>query len=235
MLSHNEKENRRKIMKNDKKRKFLYIGLAIIFVAVLLAGGLFFWKKKENELVLYHQPLKHDVVDQLYDDVKGNHCTEIPVVKKRTKVEELDQESLLYFIFSHLEEKKELKEKISKDVYLQAVKEVVGDKKVSSSFSSYTYGGYTYKNDTDMITREESPCGTRQYISVLYGYTSNADTVESRVHLGYIEDGYVYDRSGERIGVYEKEKLTALLDHATSQTYIYKKKTGKYYLEELVK
>jgi len=220
-------------MKNGKKRKSLYIGLAVILVVVLLAGGLFFWKKKENELVLYHKPLKHEVVDQLYDDVKGNGCTEIPVVEKRTKVEELEQDVLLYFIFSHLEEKGKLKEEISRDVYLQAVKEVVGDKKVSSSFSTYTYGGYSYKNDTDMITREESPCGTRQYVSVLYGYTSNTDTVESRVHLGYIEDGYVYDRSGERIGVYEKEKLTALLDHATSQTYIYKKKAGKYYLEEL--
>ena len=220
-----------------KDKKKLIVGLAVVLLMIVVAvgGATIFLKKpeKEEKVAIKQETIKHEVVDKLYDKIKGNECTEIPNIKSSTKVENLDQETILYFIFSHLDENKKLEDEIDVTTYENSVKEVYGTANISSDFSSYSYGGYTYKYKDNKIVRESTPCGNRKYISSLYGYTNNDDTLESRVHLGYIENGIVYSLEGKELGAYDEEKIASILDQATSQVYIYDRIDGKYYLKEI--
>lgn len=220
-----------------KDKKTLIIGATVVLLIVVVAvgGATIFLKKpkKEEAVAIKKETIKHEVVDKLYDKVKGSECTPIPSVKSSTKVEDLEQETILYFIFSHLDENKKLKDEIDLTTYENSVKEVYGTANLSSDFSSYSYGGYIYKHENNKIVREATPCGSRKYISSLYGYTNNEDTLESRVHLGYIENGMVYSLDGKELGTYEEEKIASILDQSTSQVYIYDRIEGKYYLKEI--
>lgn len=219
----------------DKKKLVIGLTVGLLMIVVAVGGAKLFLKKpkEEEKIAIKKDAVKHEVVDKLYDKVKGSECTEIPSVKSSTKVENLEQETILYFIFSYLDKNKKLKDEIEFTTYESSIKEVYGNANISSDFSSYSYGGYTYKRENNKIVRESSPCGSRKYISSLYGYTNNEDTLESRVHLGYIENDKVYSLEGKELGVYNEEKIANILDQATSQVYIYDRVDGKYYLKEI--
>ena len=203
-------------MKN-KKKLILLIGILIIIIIVVLIIVLNNQDKEEKiEIVNYKE------AEKLYQ-TSDNKCTDITG----------ENDSLiLYLIFSELYKDNKLSDNISYDEYENTAKTILKTDDIPTVINNYLYDGYSYTLEENKITREKTECEER-YVSKIYGYSNNNDTLSLYISSGYVKDGKVYNLSGVEIGDYDKDTINKILDDGTIKIYNYQNKNGSYILDSI--
>ena len=200
-----------------KKKLILFIGILIIIIIVVLIIIVLNNKDKEKiEIVNYKD------AENLYQ-TSNNKCTDI--------TDENDS-LILYLIFSELDKDNKLSDNISYDEYENTAKTILKTDDIPTVINNYLYDGYSYTLEENKITREKSECEER-YVSKIYGYSNNNDTLSLYISSGYVKEGKVYNLSGVEIGDYDKDTINKTLDDGTIKIYNYKNENGNYILDNI--
>ena len=207
-----------------KHRKRIVLGVVTILIIFSFVMVWFVLPKKET--VTYRD------VEKLYASIASDSCTYFPVVPNQT-VDEMSDETILFLIFNQMKKDDVLSDHITREDYVKSAKKIVSENNIPKTFSSFSFDGYEYQMSEDMITRKKDSCSLRQYVSKLYGYSSNDEQVEIDVRVGYIESENLYTLDGKLIGKVEDHTLNTLLDEATLQTYTYAMEQNQYSLYRL--
>ena len=202
-------------MKNKK------IVIPVIIIIILLILSLFLLKtKKENEEITL---IDHKEALKLYENQTSEKCTELP---------EKGSNTLLYLAFGQMKKDGILKDSITLEDYQKSALKVLKNDDIPSNINGYIYEGYKYTLNGNEITREETTCDSN-YVSKIYGYSSNEKGVVLTINSGYVKDSKVYDLSGKEIGDYSKDTINKVLDNATRETYTYIKDGNSYKLDSV--
>ena len=201
-----------------KKKLILFIGILIIIIiiVVLIIIVLNNKDKEKIEIVNYKD------AEKSYQE-SNNKCTDTTDEKDSL---------ILYLIFSKLDKDNKLSDNISYDEYENTAKTILKTNDIPKSINNYLYDGYSYTLEDNKITREKSEC-EEKYVSKIYGYSNDNNTLSLYISSGYVKDGKVYNLEGIEIGDYDKNKINKILDSGTIKIYNYKNENGKYVLDSI--
>ena len=204
---------------NNKKRIILFIGILIIIIVIVVLIIVFNNqnKKEKIEIVNYKE------AENLYQ-TSDNKCTDI--------TDENDS-LLLYLIFSKLDKESKLSDSIPYDDYENIAKTILKTDDIPAKINNYLYDGYSYTLEENKITREKTDC-EEKYVSKIYGYSNDNNTLSLYISSGYVKDGKVYNLEGIEIGDYDKNKINKILDSGTIKIYNYQNEDGNYILDNIV-
>ena len=202
----------------SKKRIILFVGILIIIIIVIVLIIVFNNQDKEEKIEI----VNYKDAEKLYQ-TSDNKCTDI--------TDENDS-LLLYLIFSKLDKDNKLSDNISYEEYENTAKTILKTDDIPQTINNYLYDGYSYTLNNDEIIREKSEC-EEKYVSKIYGYSNNNDTLSLYISSGYVKDGKVYNLSGDEIGDYDKDTINKILDDGTIKIYNYQNKNGNYILDNI--
>ena len=202
-------------MKN-KKRIILFAGISIVLIAILILIIVLNNKEEKIKIVNYKE------AEKLYQE-SNNKCTDI---------QDENDSLLLYLIFSKLDKESKLSDSIPYDEYENIAKTILKTDDIPSKINNYLYDGYSYTLEDNKITREKSEC-EEKYVSKIYGYSNNNDTLSLYISSGYVKDGKVYNLEDIEIGNYDKDTINKILDSGTIKIYNYQNKNGSYILDSI--
>ena len=208
----------KKLNISNKKRIILLISLLVIIVISLLIVIVFNNKDKEEKIKI----VNYKEAEKLYQE-SNNKCTDI--------TDENDS-LLLYLIFSKLDKDNKLSDNISYEEYENTAKTILKTDDIPSSINSYLYDGHSYTLNNDEITREKSEC-EEGYVSKIYGYSNDNNTLSLYISSGYVKEGKVYNLNDVEIGDYDKVTINKTLDSGTIKIYNYKNENGSYILNSI--
>ena len=201
----------------SKKKLILLVGILIIIIIVVLIVVFNNQNKEEKiEIVNYKE------AEKLYQE-SNNKCTDI--------TDENDN-LILYLIFSELDKDNKLSDNISYDEYENTAKTILKTDDIPQTINNYLYDGYSYTLKDNKITREKTEC-EEKYVSKIYGYSNNNNTLSLYISSGYVKDGKVYNLNGDEIGDYDKDTINKTLDSGTIKIYNYKNENGSYILNSI--
>ena len=203
---------------NNKKKLIIFIGILIIIIIVVLIIVLNNQDKEEKIKIVNYKE-----AEKLYQK-SNNKCTDI--------TDENDS-LILYLIFSELDKKNKLTDNISYEKYENTAKTILKTDDIPKEINNYLYDGYSYTLNNNEITREKTEC-EEKYVSKIYGYSKDNNTLSLYISSGYIKDGKVYNLEGIEIGDYDKNKINKILDSGTIKIYNYKNENGKYILQNII-
>ena len=208
----------KKLNISNKKKIILLISILVIIVIFLLIVIVFNNKedKEKIEIVNYKE------AEKLYQE-SNNKCTDIQDENDRL---------LLYLIFSKLDKESKLSDGIPYDEYRNVAKTILKTDDIPSKINNYLYDGYSYTLEDNKITREKTEC-EEKYVSKIYGYSNDNNTLNLYISSGYIKDGKVYNLEDIEIGDYDKNKINKILDSGTIKIYNYKNENGSYILNSI--
>ena len=203
---------------NNKKKLILFIGILIIIIVIVVLIIVFNNqnKKEKIEIVNYKE------AENLYQ-TSNNKCTDI--------TDENDS-LILYLIFSELDKDNKLSDNISYDEYENTAQAILKTDDIPTKINNYLYDGYSYTLNDNKITSEKTEC-EEKYVSKIYGYSNNNDTLSLYISSGYVKEGKVYNLSGVEIGGYDKVTINKTLDSGTIKIYNYKNEGGNYILDNI--
>lgn len=207
------------------KKKNILIIVAIVIV-IVLAGGLVWYFMREDA----ETKVKHQQVENVYQGVESSKCTNIDYITENKNSDDLSDESISYLLLNNLKKEKKLNDSISVKDLEDASKNVFGKVLLPEEMKAYLFDGYTYTLNEEEVTREKSECPTREYVSKLYGYSSNEEELEVDVRVGYVENDTLYDMNGKELGDYSSETVKELLDQSTLQVYRYARTNDSFHL-----
>ena len=200
----------------SKKKIILLISLLVIIVISLLIVIVFNNKEEKIKIVNYKE------AESLYQE-SNNKCTDI---------QDENDSLLLYLIFSKLDKESKLSDSIPYDEYENIAKTILKTDDIPKNINNYLYDGYSYTLEENKITRTKTEC-EEKYVSKIYGYSNDNNTLSLYISSGYVKDGKVYNLEGIEIGDYDKNKINKILDSGTIKIYNYKNKNGKYILDSI--
>ena len=203
---------------NNKKKLTLFVGLLTIIIIVILIIVLLNNQDKEEKIEI----VNYKDAEKLYQ-TSDNKCTDI--------TDENDS-LLLYLIFSKLDKDNKLSDNISYEEYENTAKTILKTDDIPSSINSYLYDGHSYTLNNDEITREKSEC-EEKYVSKIYGYSNDNNTLSLYISSGYVKEGKVYNLNDVEIGDYDKVTINKTLDSGTIKIYNYKNENGSYILNSI--
>ena len=200
----------------SKKKIILLISLLVIIVISLLIVIVFNNKEEKIKIVNYKE------AESLYQE-SNNKCTDI---------QDENDSLLLYLIFSKLDKESKLSDSIPYDEYENIAKTILKTDDIPSKINNYLYDGYSYTLEENKITRTKTEC-EEKYVSKIYGYSNDNNTLSLYISSGYVKDGKVYNLEGIEIGDYDKNKINKILDSGTIKIYNYKNEKGNYILDSI--
>ena len=201
---------------NNKKKLILFVGILIIIIVIVL---IIVFNNKEEKIKI----VNYKEAESLYQE-SNNKCTDI---------QDENDSLLLYLIFSKLDKESKLSDSIPYDEYENAAKTILKIDDIPSSINNYLYDGYSYTLEENKITRTKTEC-EEKYVSKIYGYSNDNNTLSLYISSGYVKDGKVYNLEGIEIGDYDKNKINKILDSGTIKIYNYKNENGKYILQNII-
>ena len=203
---------------NNKKKLIIFIGILIIIIIVVLIIVLNNQNKEEKIKIVNYKE-----AEKLYQE-SNNKCTDI---------QDENDSLLLYLIFSKLDKESKLSDSIPYDEYENIAKTILKTDDIPSKINNYLYDGYSYTLEDNKITRTKTEC-EEKYVSKIYGYSNDNNTLSLYISSGYVKDGKVYNLEGIEIGDYDKNKINKILDSGTIKIYNYKNENGKYILQNII-
>ena len=216
----------------NKKRVGIIIGIIVILLFVV-GFVIYSFVINKTEEKTESITVKHETAEKLYKEQDGETCTEVNIVSHNAKVSETDDKVLLYLIFGQMKKDKILENEITKDDYIKSAEKILKNEDIPEAFEDYVYEGYAYELNGDQLTRKKVKCDSKKYVSKLYGYSNNEETLTLNVKAGYIENETLYDLNGKEIGTYQEDELNEMLDQGTLQVYTYQAQDGDYQLESV--
>ena len=208
----------KKLNISNKKRIILLISLLVIIVVSLLIVIVLNNKEDKEKIKI----VDSKEAEKLYQ-TSDNKCTDIT---------DENNSLILYLIFSELDKDNKLSDNISYDEYENAAKTILKTDDIPQTINNYLYDGYSYTLEENKITREKSKCEER-YVSKIYGYSNDNNTLSLYISSGYIKNEKVYNLKGIEIGDYDKNKINKILDSGTIKIYNYKNENGSYILNSI--
>ena len=202
---------------NNKKKLIIFIGILIIIIIVVFIIVLNNQNKEEKIKIVNYKE-----AEKLYQ-TSDNKCTDIT---------DENNSLILYLIFSKLDKDNKLSDNISYDEYENAAKTILKTDDIPQTINNYLYDGYSYTLNNDEITREKTEC-EEKYVSKIYGYSNNNNTLSLYISSGYVKEGKVYNLNGDEIGDYDKDTINKTLDSGTIKIYNYKNENGSYILDNI--
>ena len=219
MFYHRKDESmKNKKLNNKKKLIIIFIGILIIIIIVVLIIVLNNQNKEEKIKIVNYKE-----AEKLYQE-SNNKCTDI---------QDENDSLLLYLIFSKLDKESKLSDSIPYDEYENIAKTILKTDDIPSKINNYLYDGYSYTLEENKITRTKTEC-EEKYVSKIYGYSNDNNTLSLYISSGYVKDGKVYNLEGIEIGDYDKNKINKILDSGTIKIYNYKNENGKYILQNII-
>ena len=203
---------------NNKKKLIIFIGILIIIIIVVLIIVLNNQDKEEKIKIVNYKE-----AEKLYQE-SNNKCTDI---------QDENDSLLLYLIFSKLDKESKLSDSIPYDEYENIAKTILKTDDIPSKINNYLYDGYSYTLEENKITRTKTECEER-YVSKIYGYSNDNNTLSLYISSGYIKNGKVYNLENIEIGDYDKNTINKILDSGTIKIYNYKNENGKYILQNII-
>ena len=188
----------KKLNISNKKRIILIISILVIIVVSLLIVIVFNNKEDKEKIKI----VNYKEAEKLYQE-SNNKCTDIQDENKESK----------------------LSDSIPYDEYENIAKTILKTDDIPSKINNYLYDGYSYTLEENKITRTKTEC-EEKYVSKIYGYSNNNNTLSLYISSGYVKDGKVYNLKGIEIGDYDKNKINKILDSGT--------KNGKYILQNII-
>ena len=188
--------------------------LTVVFTTTVLLQ-----KQEKKEI----SSLDYKEVEKIYQNITPDNCTDIVDNEEKT---------MLFLIFGQMKRDKILSESISQKTFELETKKILNSD-TNINVSGYTYEGYTYTSNGSEITRQKAACPSKSYVSKLYGYSIDNDNLYLAITSGYVENGIVYDLSGNEIGEYNKQTLMKSLDKGTMTKYQYTNTNGSYKFEKI--
>ena len=216
----------------NKKRVGIIIGIIVILLFVV-GFVIYSFVINKTEEKTESITVKHETAEKLYKEQDGETCTEVNIVSHNAKASETDDKVLLYLIFGQMKKDKILENEITKDDYIKSAEKILKNEDIPEAFEDYVYEGYAYELNRDQLTRKKVKCDSKKYVSKLYGYSNNEETLTLNVKAGYIENETLYDLNGKEIGTYQEDELNEMLDQGTLQVYTYQAQDGDYQLESV--
>ena len=204
-------------MKN-KKRIILFAGVSIVLIAILILIIVLNNKEDKEKIKI----VDSKEAEKLYQ-TSDNKCTDI--------TDENDS-LILYLIFSKFDKDNKLSDNISYDEYEKTAQTILKTDDIPQTINNYLYDGYSYTLNNEEITREKTEC-EEKYVSKIYGYSNNNNTLSLYISSGYVKEGKVYNLSGIEIGDYDKDTINKTLDDGTIKIYNYKNENGSYILDNI--
>ena len=208
----------KKLNISNKKRIILLISLLVIIVISLLIVIVFNNKEDKEKIKI----VNYKEAEKLYQE-SNNKCTDI---------QDENDSLLLYLIFSKLDKESKLSDSIPYDEYENIAKTILKTDDIPSKINNYLYDGYSYTLEENKITREKTEC-TEKYVSKIYGYSNDNDTLSLYISSGYVKEGKVYNLNDIEIGDYDKDTINKTLDSGTIKIYNYKNENGNYILDNI--
>ena len=208
----------KKLNISNKKRIILLISLLVIIVVSLLIVIVFNNKEDKEKIKI----VNYKEAEKLYQE-SNNKCTDI---------QDENDSLLLYLIFSKLDKESKLSDSIPYDEYENIAKTILKTDDIPSKINNYLYDGYSYTLEDNKITRTKTEC-EEKYVSKIYGYSNDNNTLSLYISSGYVKDGKVYNLEGIEIGDYDKNKINKILDSGTIKIYNYKNENGSYILNSI--
>ena len=202
---------------NNKKKLIIFIGILIIIIIVVLIIVLNNQNKEEKIKIVNYKE-----AEKLYQE-SNNKCTDM---------QDENDSLLLYLIFSKLDKESKLSDSIPYDDYENIAKTILKTDDIPSKINNYLYDGYSYTLEENKITREKTEC-EEKYVSKIYGYSNDNNTLSLYISSGYVKDGKVYNLSDVEIGNYDKDTINKILDDGTIKIYNCKNKNGSYILDSI--
>ena len=204
-------------MKN-KKRIILFAGISIVLIAILILIIVLNNKEDKEKIKI----VDSKEAEKLYQ-TSDNKCTDI--------TDENDS-LILYLIFSKFDKDNKLSDNISYDEYEKTAQTILKTDDIPQTINNYLYDGYSYTLNNEEITREKTEC-EEKYVSKIYGYSNDNNTLSLYISSGYVKDGKVYNLNGDEIGDYDKDTINKTLDSGTIKIYNYKNENGSYILDNI--
>ena len=208
----------KKLNISNKKRIILLISLLVIIVISLLIVIVFNNKEDKEKIKI----VNYKEAEKLYQE-SNNKCTDI---------QDENDSLLLYLIFSKLDKESKLTDSIPYDEYENKAKTILKTDDIPSKINNYLYDGYSYTLNNNEITRTKTEC-EEKYVSKIYGYSNDNNTLSLYISSGYIKNGKVYNLEDIEIGDYDKNKINKILDSGTIKIYNYKNENGSYILNSI--
>ena len=210
--------HRKDVSMKNKKKLILLIGILIILIIIVALIIVFNNQNKEENIKI----VNYKEAEKLYQE-SNSKCTDI---------QDENDSLLLYLIFSKLDKESKLSDSIPYDEYENIAKTILKTDDIPSKINNYLYDGYSYTLEENKITRTKTEC-EEKYVSKIYGYSNDNNTLSLYISSGYIKDGKVYNLKGIEIGDYDKNKINKILDSGTIKIYNYKNENGKYVLDSI--
>ena len=203
-----------------KRRKIIILLISLLVIIVISLLIIVFNNKEDKEKI---KIVNYKEAEKLYQE-SNNKCTDI---------QDENDSLLLYLIFSKLDKESKLTNSIPYDEYENKAKTILKTDDIPYKINNYLYDGYSYTLNNNEITRTKTEC-TENYVSKIYGYSNDNNTLSLYISSGYVKDGKVYNLEGIEIGDYDKNKINKILDSGTIKIYNYKNENGKYILQNII-
>ena len=202
-----------------KRRKIIILLISLLVIIVISLLIIVFNNKEDKEKI---KIVNYKEAEKLYQE-SNNKCTDI---------QDENDSLLLYLIFSKLDKESKLSDSIPYDEYKNIAKTILKTDDIPSKINNYLYDGYSYTLEENKITRTKTEC-EEKYVSKIYGYSNNNDTLSLYISSGYVKDGKVYNLEDIEIGNYDKDTINKILDSGTIKIYNYQNKNGSYILDSI--
>ena len=218
-----------------KRRKIIILLISLLVIIVISLLIIVFNNKEDKEKI---KIVNYKEAEKLYQE-SNNKCTDIQDENeyqesnnKCTDIQDENDSLLLYLIFSKLDKESKLTDSIPYDEYENKAKTILKTDDIPSKINNYLYDGYSYTLNNNEITRTKIEC-EEKYVSKIYGYSNDNNTLSLYISSGYIKNGKVYNLEDIEIGDYDKNKINKTLDSGTIKIYNYKNENGKYILDSI--
>lgn len=200
----------------DKRNIVIFISIIVIILVVLLVS---FSLTREHKPEFTLDPIYNvypEEVRELYTNMVSVSCMgdlklNFEENKEIISVEEIETTDLLNYTFSYLEKNLMLTDEIDSNIIKDASKKLFAvDVDLVKKIDNFQYGDYSYSLTKNIITRKENKCisNESQYVSQLYGYSYNQETLSIDINIGYSKEGYLYDLADKQLGEYDGDIKT---------------------------
>ena len=185
-----------------------------------------FFKKKPNNYVLNEAyDIYPDEVREIYTNFVDVSCNgdihfDIDIDKGEVSVADINDKDLLNYMFSYMDKKNLLADKIDNSVIRDVEKNLFNEQlNLLTKIKSFSYNGYTYNISVGNVKREKSECPSQEisYVTHLYGYFWTDEKLSVDIVTGYLKDGILYSFDDKQLGKYDGDvtKLSDLMQPAS--------------------
>ena len=198
--------------------------------AIILQG-----RSKERFVLDHIYDVYPEEVRKLYSNFVDASCNgdlhfDITIDAGEVKLDKLDKNNLLDYLFSNLDKEGVLKDGIEPNEIKSAEKKLFADYlNLNKDLDSFNYKESTYKLTDGKYKKTKNECTSdTKNILHLYGYFWNKDVLSIDINVAYLKDGKLYNYDNEELGDYDGDttKLSNLTEHTSYYRVNYTKDGG---------